>query len=178
MKGQDQLWGGVSGRDDFHLSCSPLRGYAPIDDLRFGDKAIRERREIIFIRMDSNGSPVHLDDDTFQIVANRHPVSNVEWLLQTHRQATENICQCVLEREAGNDCGRSRGHQKSSHIQVEDGVENDQDSRDVDDHRPDVGEEPCLTRLRIPPANQNYDVYDELGCYEPPDYEESAKPSV
>jgi len=57
------------------------RGNTTIDDQSLGHDAVWDHRDILAVRLDADGSPVHLHDHPLSEVANRDPIADMEGLV-------------------------------------------------------------------------------------------------
>src|SRR5215469_3416618 len=99
-----------------------------VDDLGFGDRAVRDDRQIALPGQNVGRAPVHLNDPAIGAAVDADPVARPVGAAEVQDDPREHITQRALQRQSKNNRDGTRSRKKALYRQIED-VSDDRENR-------------------------------------------------
>jgi hypothetical protein len=120
-----------------------------VDDLRFGNSAVRDDRQIALPGQNVGRAPVHLDDPTVGAAVNADPIARPVGAAEIQDDAREHITQRALQRQSKNDRDGARGREQALDRQIEDVGDDRENHGEVDQTREQILDQFSLARTAL-----------------------------
>ena len=139
------------GRRQSYVSGKPMAlvRAADIGQPELGEKAVRQRHDVVGQGEQVGRSPVGLDNAAFGAVAQNDPVPKHIRAAEVERDARKYVAQRILERQSKDDGKDARGGDQRSDRHAEDKSEDRQQHPNVDDADDEVLQKARLARLSL-----------------------------